>query len=191
MKFPSITVGVIVIGSSMTWAQIEMTTPSGDTGRTQKTQLSTTDTSFIKTWAEGGMAEVDAGKLASEKGSDPGVKQFGEQMIKDHTKNNDELKMLAKSSGVALPSTLDSQHALEKKQLESENGASFDAAYVKRQVQDHQKTVQLLEHEIHSGQDPAVRHFAEETLPVVNHHLSMAKQLQAKLPNSVAQGSAQ
>jgi putative membrane protein len=188
MKFLSFAVGMLMV-TAVAMAQQDMKDLS--TNSTDKTQLSGTDTKFMKTLAEGGMAEVEVGKLASEKATDPGVKQFGEQMVKDHTQNNEQLRALAKSSGVALPTQTDHQLAAQQSKLEGDRGANFDTAYIRDQVQDHEKTVQLLEHEIHSGHDPAVRQFAQETLQVVNHHLEMAKELESKLPSHVAQGSPQ
>jgi putative membrane protein len=59
------------------------------------------------------------------------------------------------------------------------------------QLRDHEKNVQLLENEIQSGQEGAMKDFAEKTLPVVEQHLAMAKQLQAKLPKAGAEPSSQ
>lgn len=183
MKSLSLAVSGMVLIASVALAQVDMKTPN--------TGVSATDTTFMKHLAQGGMAEVDAGRLAGDKASDPAVKQFGEQMVKDHTQNNDQLKALAQETGVTLPTTVGHENAAEKTKLQAESGSAFDAAYVKGQVQDHQKTVQLLEHEIHHGQDPQVKKFAEDTLTVVNHHLSMAKQLERTLPKSVAERGAQ
>ena len=184
MRLTSILLGGVVMVTSMALAQVDMKDPSTDTNA--KGQLSATDTTFMKNLARGGLAEVAAGKMATEKAKDPAVKQFAQQMVADHTKNNDELKALAQKSGVALPTSTGRQLQSQQSKLESDNGVTFDSAYVKDQVQDHQKTVQLLKQEIQSGHNPAVRQFAQETLPVVQHHLDMAKQLQSSLPKQVA-----
>ena len=151
----------------------------------------TTDAAFMKKLAEGDLAEVDAGRLASQRGSNADVKEFGEHMVKDHSENRSKLDTLAKTHGIEVPTTIDKEHAAAKAKLDAANGAAFDSEYIKAQVQAHEKTVQLLQHEIQNGQDPAVRDFAEKTLPVVEHHLSMAKDLQAKLPGAVAERSSQ
>jgi putative membrane protein len=190
MKFLSLGVGMLMV-TAVALAQVDMKDPSSSTTSANSQQPSATDTKFMKTLAQGGMAEVEAGKLADEKASDPGVKQFAAQMVRDHTQNNEQLRALAKNSGVSLPTETAHQLAAQQSKLESDSGAAFDAAYIRDQVQDHQKTVQLLEHEIQNGQDPAVRQFAQQTLPVVSHHLAMAKELQGKLPSHVAQGSPQ
>jgi putative membrane protein len=188
MKLLALGVGMLAI-TTVALAQVDMKDPG--TTSSDKAQPSATDTKFMKTLAQGGMAEVAAGKLAGEKASDPAVKQFGEQMVKDHTQNDEQLRTLAKSSGVSLPTKTDQQLSAAQSKLESASGPAFDAAYIREQVQDHQKTVQLLEHEIQNGNDPAVRQFAQKTLPVVSHHLAMAKELESKLPSHVAEGSPQ
>jgi putative membrane protein len=58
--------------------------------------------------AMGGMAEVQLGKLAAEKATNPDVKQFGQRMVDDHGKANDELKTAASKESIDLPASLDS-----------------------------------------------------------------------------------
>lgn len=65
--------------------------------------------------------------------------------------------------------------------LQTMTGAEFDLAYIEGQVADHQKTAQLLEHEIGSGQQVDLKNFAAATLPVVIAHLRTAQELQAEL----------
>src|SRR4051795_6002893 len=68
------------------------------------------DQSFVKEAAAGGMAEVELGRLAEERASSPGVKQFGQRMVDDHTKANEELKAIAQRKNIALPTDLPSKH---------------------------------------------------------------------------------
>ena len=65
--------------------------------------LSSSDRNFLMKAAQGGMAEVDLGQLASQRASDPQVKQFAERMVADHGKANDQLKQIASSKNVTLP----------------------------------------------------------------------------------------
>jgi putative membrane protein len=65
------------------------------------------DAKFIKQVASGGKAEVELGRLASERGGSDAVKQFGQRMVNDHGKANEELAQLAQQKGVTLPSDLD------------------------------------------------------------------------------------
>jgi putative membrane protein len=187
MKSALLTLVLTLAASSLTLAQ--MHDPSS--GSDMMVKSSSTDATFLKKLAEGDLAEVDAGRLASQKSSNADVKEFGEQMVKDHSKNDSELKTLAASQGIEVPTTIDSKHASQKNILEKASGSNFDSEYIKMQVQAHEKTVQLLQHEIQDGQDAAVKAFAQKTLAVVNHHLEMAKHLQSQLSNSVAERGSQ
>src|SRR3954468_3820713 len=111
-------------------------------------QMNTQDRLFSELAAAGGLAEVDLGKLATQKTQNASVRQFGDMMVKDHSPANDRLSVLAKRSNVPLPSELDPEHKLMRTQLERLSGAQFDVAYMQGQIVDHQKTATLLEWEI-------------------------------------------
>src|SRR3954468_4619965 len=49
------------------------------------------DALFVREASASGMAEVSLGKLGADKGQSPAVKQFGQQMVTDHTKANAQL----------------------------------------------------------------------------------------------------
>ena len=121
------------------------------------------DKMFIKKAAQGGMAEVDLGTLAAQKGSDNGVKQFGQKMVDDHGKANEELKSLAqRKKGVTLPKEPDAASKAMKMKLEKMSGAQFDKAYMQHMVADHKKDVAEFKKEGSSGTDPDVKSWADE-----------------------------
>jgi putative membrane protein len=186
MTFKPLILAATMLAGSVALAQSGRDPSSGSD---MMAKASSTDATFMKKLAEGDLAEIDAGRLASQKSASEGVKSFGQEMVNDHSKNNTDLQTLAASHGVNVPTTIDSAHASEKTRLEGANGTGFDSLYIKDQVRDHEKTVALIEQEIRNGQDTSVKDFAKKTLPVVRHHLAMAKQLQAKLPNTVADRS--
>lgn len=151
-----------------------------------KAPMASSDAAFMTKLAEGDLAEADAGRLAAQKSNTPAVKQFGQEMDKDHSKNGNDLKALAASRGVMVPTSVSPEHAHARAKLENLSGANFDRQYAKGQVRAHEKTVQLLQDEITHGQDQAVKDFATQTLQVVNQHLDRARQMQTTVSNSVA-----
>jgi putative membrane protein len=155
--------------------------PAFMTPDTGPKQPNNTDRAFIDAAAIGGMAEIELGRLAEQKGQNEAVRGFARRMIEDHGKANDQLSGLAKEDGIDVPDKLDQEHKAVRDRLEAANGAEFDLAYVEGQVADHQKTVQLLEYEIGSGQDVELKSFASDTLPVVLEHLRAAQEIQAEL----------
>jgi len=135
------------------------------------------DHQFVMEAARGGMAEVDLGKLASEKAQSPQVKQFGERMAQDHGKANDELKSLAQQKNITLPTELDSKHQSTHDKLAKLSGAQFDRAYMQEMLQDHRKDVNEFRKESQSGKDPEVKAWAAKTLPTLEEHMRLAQSI--------------
>jgi putative membrane protein len=135
------------------------------------------DKKFVKNAALGGLTEVELGKLASQKATDPKVKEFGQKMVDDHTKANDDLKKSASKSSIEVPAALDSKHQSRVDKISKLSGAEFDKAYVKDQLKDHQNDVREFSDEAQNGSDPTVKSFASTTLPTLQHHLEMIKDL--------------
>jgi putative membrane protein len=135
------------------------------------------DSKFVKDAALGGMAEVELGKLATQKASSDAVKQFGQKMVDDHSKANDQLKEIASKENISIPASLDSKHQSRIEKLSKLSGPDFDKAYVKDQVKDHKKDVSQFKNEAESGSNPNIKQFASTTLPTLQEHLSMAQDL--------------
>jgi len=144
------------------------------------------DSKFVMDAAVGGMTEVELGKLATQKASDDSVKQFGQKMVDDHTKANDQLKEVASKENITLPSSLDAKHQARVDKLSKMSGASFDRAYVRDQLKDHIEDVAEFKKESQNGSDPAVKQFASTTLPTLEEHLSMVKDLSKKEKSGAA-----
>lgn len=142
--------------------------------------MTASDRMFIRKAAEGGEAEVELGKLAQEKAASPEVKQFGERMVNDHSKANDQLKEVVQKEGVTLPTKLDAKDAATKARLEKLSGEAFDRAYMKDMVADHTKDVREFKNEAKNGKDPDVKNFAAQTAPTLEDHLKEAKNIAPK-----------
>lgn len=140
------------------------------------------DARFVLQASEGGMMEAAKGKLAAQKGAHEGVKQFGQKMVDDHSKVNDELKSIADAKNITLPGETPQSpmHATLAK-FEKLEGAAFDRAYVEDQIRDHEKTIVLFEREAKTGKDAELKAFAEKTLPAIKEHLTMAQDLKTKV----------
>jgi putative membrane protein len=137
------------------------------------------DAAFYKKAAEGGIAEVEAGKLAQQKSSNSEVKDFGAMMVKDHTAAGEKLKAIADSKGISLPGNSSVGQMADETKLEVLSGDAFDKSYIKGQISAHQDTIELFQKEIASGQDPDAKAFATKTLPTVRAHLKAINTLAA------------
>jgi putative membrane protein len=142
------------------------------------------DANFLKEAAQGGMAEVELGKMAAVRGSSKQVKDFGERMQKDHTKANEELKKLASSKGVQIPTELDRKHKSASERLAKLSGDEFDREYMKVMVDDHRETLEKFQREADKGKDPDVKKFASEQVPILKKHLELAQTTQKQVEGS-------
>jgi putative membrane protein len=159
----------------------QSSTSSASAGQSGSSQLSPSDKTFIKKAAEGGMAEVELGKLAAEKGSSEDVKKFGQRMVEDHSKANDQLKQVASSKGVEVPADLNAKDKATKARLSKLSGEQFDKAYMSDMVKDHQQDVAEFRKESKMAKDPEVKSFASQTLPVIEDHLKEARSIAPKV----------
>ena len=135
------------------------------------------DKKFLQEAAIGGLTEVELGKLAAQKASSDDVKKFGQKMVDDHSKANDQLKEIAGKESVEVPSSLDPKHQSRLDKLSKLDGPAFDKAYIKDQLKDHEHDVNAFQTEAQSGQNPNIKQFAASTLPTLQEHLSMVKDL--------------
>lgn len=142
------------------------------------------DKKFVKEAAMDGMAEVELGKLAVQKASSNDVKQFGQKMVYDHAKANDELKQVASKDSIPIPDALDSKHQSKIAKLSKLSGPEFDKTYAKEQLKDHEADVKDFTAEAQAGSNPDVKAFASSNLPVLQQHLELAKNLKNSEKNA-------
>ena len=88
-----------------------------------------------------GLAEVQLGKMATERAANADVKAFGQMMVKDHTQANNELKQLASQLKVQTPTELDQKHKELVDKLSKLQGSEFDREYMNAMVQGHQEVL--------------------------------------------------
>jgi len=135
------------------------------------------DAEFVKMAASGGMHEVELGKVAADKAKDPAVKEFGQKMVTDHGKVNEELKKMAKEFGFAVPDKMLEEHQKEFDRFKNLTGDQFDREYVKHMIKDHEEDVAEFTRASKEAKSPAVKAFALKTLPVIQEHLEAVKKL--------------
>jgi putative membrane protein len=219
--------------------------------------LAESDRKFIMETAHNGMAEVMLGRMASERASSDEVKQFGQRMVDDHTKANQELMQLASTKGITLPAMTDMggsmtstgatsgtgttmsntqtsasgsqatgstgqtsgsqtsgstdrsgtgmqtsgsttgmsgqgtgahgghmmgpKHQKLMDRLSGLSGAEFDREYMKQMVKDHEDAVSDFQKQSTRGKDSDIRAFAARTLPTLQEHLRMAREIDSKV----------
>lgn len=142
-------------------------------------QLSRQDQNFLKEAAQGNLAEIQAGQLAQQRGTSQAVKQLGQTLATDHQEMNQKLEQFAQQNNVTLPTSPTSAHQTQMNSLEKLQGRNFDHSFARDEVSDHEKDIAKFQKEAKSTHDPAMRQMIESSIPVLQKHLSMARQAES------------
>jgi len=181
--------GAALLGLGLAFGASAQTTPSTPvspkqgaatgsmtvTSKASTDKLAGADKSFAEKAAIGGLAEVQLGNMAQQKAASDQVKQFAARMVTDHSKANDELKQIASTKGMQLPSAPDDKHKKDMDRLQKMSGAAFDKAYMSHMVDDHKHDVAEFKKQAGSGNDADLKAFASKTLPTLEEHLQLAQ----------------
>lgn len=141
-------------------------------------QLSSADYRFAVNAYRANNSEVELGQLAVQKATDPGVKQFAQRMIDDHTKANQQLQQILTQKSVTIPTPTSSSEERESDRLQKLTGVDFDKAYIEHMVKDHKKDVKEFQKASEKVADADLKGFASSTLPTLQDHLKMAEDLE-------------
>ncbi len=128
------------------------------------------------------MYEIAASKaLLAKSGVAKNVRDFAQMMITAHTDSTNQLKTIAASEKLSLPSGVDATHQAEIDQINAADAAQASTLYLQQQTDAHQQALQLLQNYSSSGDDAALKQFAQNIQPTVQSHLDSAKALQSGL----------
>ncbi|MCQ6959269.1 DUF4142 domain-containing protein [Mucilaginibacter aquariorum] len=139
------------------------------------------DSKFVVKATSGVTMETELGQFAAKHALTPGVKMFGETMIKDHSKDKQLLTKLASDKKITIPAQTGEEFQKHIDEITSKKGIEFDKAYISFMVGDHQEDISEFSKEAKNGKDADIKAFATKDVPVLQHHLMMAKELNDKL----------
>lgn len=135
------------------------------------------DRQFVADAATSNLNEVNAGLLATAKSTNAGVKGYGQLLAEDHRAAQNELKLIADTINLILPQAPDSVHQAMQQTLSGLSGKSFDTAWLRVQITDHQKTIAFFQSELNNGTSATVLRYTNKHLPELQAHLKMADSL--------------
>jgi putative membrane protein len=150
---------------------------TGEAGADSSQEQSMRDQMFVRNAAEGGLAEVQMGQLAAQKGSSDEVKSFGQKMAQDHTMLNNSMKPVADSMDVRVPTKLNKKDQAEYDRLNGLSGADFDSAYLTDMVKDHHKDLRDFQAENSTVMNPTLKAAVQKGEQVIQQHTQMVDQL--------------
>ena len=142
-----------------------------------------TDQQFLDFAAQTDMVEANLGQLAATVAASQPVKDYATMLVSDHNKDYGQLSDIAKQASLTLPSAIDAEHnKMMIDPFQKLKGAAFDHHYAQERVAGHTKAIAMYKKEAADGQNPALKSYAEQALPVLEKHLSDAKDLSKAKP---------
>ncbi|HET7364890.1 MAG TPA: DUF4142 domain-containing protein [Burkholderiales bacterium] len=140
-------------------------------------KIDNADASAMKQLAQANLNEIEGGKAATAKAQNPQVKQFAQKMVTDHQQMLNELQALAKSKGVALPTSGSLKDQAQMKIMEKTAGADFDKKYMEQMVKDHQKDAQETQDLVAKAKDPQFKAAVQKAHAKIQEHLQLAQRV--------------
>lgn len=144
-------------------------------------KLDRSDRKVLEMMAEANIAEINAGKLALSKASNPEIKAYAQRMVDEHTKSLAEVQALAQAKGVELPKESNVKHKAKEAMLKALSGDVFDRTYMRQSGRrDHRVTHEKLRDDMDKIKDPDIKALAMKMRPIVEQHLLAADELIAR-----------
>lgn len=158
---------------------------SSESSKSSGNKISTADERLMMQLAQVNIAEINAGKLAEQKSSNDQVKAFAKKLVDDHTKALDDLKQLAMSKGVNLPSEPNRQQQAMENKLSALSGEKFDNQYVDQSgSRAHKETHRLLQRVRSKASDADLKAYANKIMPTIESHQQLAKDTSKNLQST-------
>jgi putative membrane protein len=137
------------------------------------------DQEFVNFAGQTDMVDANLGKLASTAASSEPTKEFAEKLVTDQTDDFQQLSKAAHHASLTIPDAIDKEHNRTMiDPFQKLTGASFDHRFAKEMIAAQTKSIDVYKKEAADAQNPALKTYAEEALPILQSHLSDAKNLE-------------
>ena len=136
-----------------------------------------TDQQFVDFAAQTDMVEANLGQLAETVASSQPVKDYGQMLVTDHTKDFNQLYDVAHQVNLNMPNAIDAEHnKVMIDPFQNLKGSAFDNHYIHEMIAGHTKAIAVYKKEAADAQNPALKSYAEQVLPVLQkHHPSLKR----------------
>ncbi len=138
-----------------------------------------TDQQFVDLAAQTDMVEANLGQLAQSVAASQAVKDYAQMLVTDHTKDFNQLYDIAHQANLTRPDAIGAeQNKTMIDPFQKLKGAAFDRRYIHEMIAGHTKAIAIYKKEAADAQTPALKSYAQDTLPVLQKHLDGAKALE-------------
>ena len=139
------------------------------------------DANFVTAATQANLAEIAEAQIAQKMSKNPAILNYAQEMVTDHTQANQELAQIAAKKGVTPPASPSDAQTQEANALSAEHGSKFNHDYIADQISGHTAALAVFQQEASSGTDPDLKAYAEQTAPIVQHHLDEAKAIESHM----------
>lgn len=137
------------------------------------------DQKFVDFAAQTDMVEANLGQLAQSAASSQPVKDYGQMLVTDHTNDFNQLYGVAHQANLNMPNAIGAeQNKMMIDPFEKLKGEAFDHRYIHEMIEGHTKAIAIYKKEAADAENPALKTYAEQALPVLQKHLDGAKALE-------------
>ncbi|MGA3083152.1 MAG: DUF4142 domain-containing protein [Terracidiphilus sp.] len=137
------------------------------------------DQRFVNFVAQTDMVEANLGQLAKTAGASPSVKDCAQTLVTDHTSDFQEISDLARNAGLSVPKAIDVENIRATiNPFQKLKGDDFDRRYIQLMVADHAKAIAAFKKEAADAETPALKTYADKTLPILKKLLADAKDVE-------------
>jgi putative membrane protein len=117
----------------------------------------------------------DANMLSNKAGNNIALKTLASTLRDDHQANDNAVHELANHYNI----NLQSHYAKNPmNNLNNLHGTTFDKKFLSKEAQDHRQALQTFEAARNQPQSPAMKEYLDETIPVLQAHLTMIENMQ-------------
>jgi putative membrane protein len=119
--------------------------------------------------------EIRASENAVMNASSPEVKRLAGMLVEAHTKMNEDVKSMAATKDVTLPTELTEDQRKDLEKLTEKSGLDYDKEFTEQMKDKHEKALSFYEKTAKKSDDADIQSWASNTVAEVRSHLDMVK----------------
>lgn len=145
-----------------------------------------TDANIMAHMIVGDSLEIEMARLAAERAGDPEVREFARMLADEHSRHLATSLEMARDEDIgSVPADGDRHAVTLRRYLASlramSSSPAFDRAFIRYQIRHHDHEVNGLRAMRPAARDDDLEQHIDETLPVIERHLSRARELGGRL----------
>lgn len=119
-----------------------------------------TDAKFLDQFSQHHMDAIEMAKMAEKKAENPELKKMARKMVKDQSKEIDQMKSWRKELFSSAPKSQSEMPKMDMKSLETSKGHAFDMAFSEMMAKHHQEGIDMVQKMSPEMKNEKVKQFA-------------------------------